>query len=39
VFGKIPKNEQDRIHKNIEFYNKAIGRESVEEEKEELQES
>jgi hypothetical protein len=39
VFAKIPKTEQDRIHKNIDFYNKAIDRNPIESEKEELQES
>jgi len=38
IFEKIPKAEQDRIIKNLEFYNKAISTTQEESKKEELQE-
>ena len=39
VFQKITKGEQDRILKNLDFYKKAIDRNTEEEPKAELQES
>ena len=42
LFERIPKGEQDRILKNLDFYKKAIDRNNNNEEvepKEELQES